>query len=354
MKNGFFKSILVICLLLAQGITAAAPKPADKAVNKALDQAQLSLSAGKYDEAYKQYQAIYQTKQHPLAAFSLGMFYRAGWGRPADPVQACRWFEKAAAGKLPASEHFLADCLLAGTHRPADPAKAAYWYQQAAQGGHLISLCSLAALYIAGNGVDKDPQKGLDLCTGVAEQGSVPAMLRMGWLLLGDQNASVDTRDGVRDPEAAYAWFEQAAQSRSAEAQYQLGVMSRDGIGHAADPALARNWFEAAAVQGYVPADFPTAQLYFNEPNDPDTGHPPAETLAKSYLWLTVTGHCSKDPAELGQTADMLRQVHQIMPATWVPALDEKLSGHLCEQSAACAAGSTDASCPAGAAPKRS
>ena len=345
MMKGLFSGIVIVCLVLAQGAGMAAPT----AVDKELAKAQLALSAGNYDDAYKQYQHIYKTSQHPLAAFSLGMFYRSGWGRPADPVEACRWFDHAAQGKLPTAEYFLGDCLLAGVHQAADPAKAAYWYEQAARGGNGIALCSLAALYVAGNGVDKDPQKGLALCRGVAEQGSTPAMIQMGWLLLGGRNATADaSNDPVRDPAAAYTWFERAAQNRSAEAQYQLGVMSRDGLGHDADPALARHWFEAAAVQGYVAADYPTARLYFDEPPDPATGNPSAETLAKSYLWLTVTSHCSKDPTELKQSGDMLEQVRQIMPATWVPSLNEKLSGHLCEQSASCGAGTAAAvSCPA-------
>ncbi len=345
MMKGFFTGMVIACCALAPGTGFAASMSVDKELAKA----QLALSAGKFDDAYKQYQEIYKTSQHPLAAFSLGMFYRAGWGRPSNAVEACRWFEEAAKGKLPASEHFLADCLVAGTHRAADPAKAAYWYEQAARGGHTISLCSLAALYIAGNGVDKDPQKGLAMCQGVAEQGSVPAMMQMGWLLLGGRDAAAAApQDAVRDPAAAYAWFEQAAQHGSAEARYQLGVMSRDGLGHAADPKLARDWFEAAATQGYVSADFPTAQLYYNEPADPDTGYPRAETLAKSYLWLTVTSHCSKEPAELSQTANMLEQVRRIMPVTWVPTLDEKLSGHLCDKAASCLAKTqADASCPA-------
>ncbi len=68
-----------------------------------------------------------------------------------------------------------------------------------------IAPCSLAALYIAGNGVDKDPQKGLALCQGVAEQGSTPAMLQMGWLLLGGRNTSADaSNDLIRNPAAAF------------------------------------------------------------------------------------------------------------------------------------------------------
>ena len=324
--NALRAGLAGICLL-AQAGALAELKPVDAALAKA----QEALSANKYDEAYRQYQDIYKDYAHPVAAFSLGMFYRGGWGRPADPAQACDWFGKAAQGKLPAAEHFFGECLANGTGRAADPAKAAYWYGQAAQHGHLISQCSLARLYIAGNGVDKDPKKGLALCAQVAGQGSVPAMLQMGQMLLQDGG---DARDSIRDPAAAYGWYQQAAQYGSAEAQYQLGLMSRDGIGHAADPELARGWFEAAAAQSYAPAYLPTAVLYFNTPADAQTGGPAPEILAKDYLWLNVAAHCLSDAAQLRQSRDMLDQVLRVMPKTWAPALDDKLKGRLCDQPA--------------------
>jgi len=313
-------------LLLAATASAGEPQAVTDA---ATTHAQEALTAGKYDDAYRQYQDIYRDNANPLAAFSLGMFYRSGWGRPVDPVQACDWFAKAAPGKIPTAEHFFADCLAAGTGRAADPAKAAYWYEQAANHGHLLSQCSLARLYLAGKGVERDPKKALALCGAVAQQGSVPAMLQMAQMQLQDDAGA---KDSIRDPAAAYGWYEQAAQRGSAEAQYQVGLMSRDGIGHAADAQLARSWFEAAAAQSYAPAYLPTAQLYFNTPPDPQTGGPAPEILAKDYLWLQVATHCVTDPAQLNQARGMLDQVLTIMPKTWAPSLDEKLKGHLCDR----------------------
>lgn len=317
--RGAVSGLLVAACLLGQAV--AAPSPVDRA----LAAAQKSLSAGHYDEAYRQYQAIYRKDQHPLAAFSLALFHNSGWGRPIDAVQACQWFEKAAQGKLPAAEHFTGDCLANGVGQAADPAKAAVWYERAASHGYYLSQCSLARLYLDGRGVERDPQKGLALCGAAAGQGSVPAMLQMAQMLSSEDAA-------VRDPAAAYGWYEQAAQRGSAEAQYQLGLMSRDGIGHSADPELARNWFEAAATQSYAPAYFPTAQLYFNTPADPQTGGPPPEILAKDYLWLQVATHCVTDAAQRDQARGMLDQVLVLMPQTWAPSLDEKLKGHLCDR----------------------
>ncbi len=325
LRMRLLRAVLAGVSLLLSAASPAAPAVDSKAVDAALAHAQEALAAGKYDEAYRQYQDIYDDSENPLAAFSLGLFHHSGWGRPVDPAQACDWFGKAAQGKIPTGEYLYADCLVSGTGRAADPAKAAYWYEQAARHGHLLSQCSLARLYIAGKGVERDPKKGLALCAAVAQQGSVPAMLQMAQLLLGDDTA-------VRDPAAAYAWYEQAAQRGSAEAQYQLGVMSRDGLGHAADTGLARSWFETAAVQSYAPAYFPTAQLYFNTPADPQTGGPAPEILAKDYLWLQVATHCVTDPAQLSQAHGMLDQVLTIMPKTWAPSLDEKLKGHLCDR----------------------
>ena len=203
-----------------------------------LKDAQAALSAGDYNKAYPQY-LEFANKDNRLAQFTVGMFHQLGWGnRPVDPVLACQWFEKSAAGDIPTATHYLAECFEQGIGRPADPAKAAQWYQQAAGLGHYQSLCSLAELYMKGEGVAKDPQKGLELCKQAAEKGAILARVQVArYLLQGDQS--------IRDTQAAHDWFELAA-TVSAEAQYYLGIMHRDGIGHEATPDEARVWFERA------------------------------------------------------------------------------------------------------------
>jgi len=292
-----------------------------------LKDAQAALAAGDYDKAYPQYLRFAGEKNNPLAQFTVAMFHQLGWGRPVDEVTACAWHERAAQSDIPTAAHFFAECFAQGIGRPVDPAQAAVWYQRAAGLGHFMSLCSLAELYMSGQGVPKDPQKGLALCQQAAERGATPARTQVGrYLLQGDES--------IRDLEAAHAWFEAAA-ATSPEAQYYLGLMHRDGLGHPKDVNEARNWFERAASQGYVPAYFQTARLYLTISPDFKIERPSADHLAKAYMWLSATAKRSRNPEELEQTHALLDQVLAIMPETWVPTLDQRVAAHLAEHPAA-------------------
>jgi TPR repeat protein len=314
--------------LLAAACVGASPAAARTDPAAELKEAQAALAAGEYDRAYPEYLRFAEEADNGLAQFTVGMFHRLGWGsRPVDPAAACGWFEKAAAHHIPLASHYLAECFEQGIGRPADPAEAALWYERAAGLGHHMSLCALAELHVQGRGVAKDPRRALALCREAAEKGARPAQVQVGrYLLYGDPS--------VRDPAAAHAWLEQAA-AFSAEAQYHLGVAHRDGLGHPASPAEARDWFERAASQGYVPAYFQTARLYFDVSPDYQAEPPPADDLAKAYLWLSATAQRSQDPVELERTRAMLEQVRAIMPATWAPTLDARVAEHLAAHPAA-------------------
>jgi TPR repeat protein len=325
--TGYKHMKTIIGLVLLVGAAAQlSPVSARTDLATELKDAQAALSAGDYDKAYPQYLRFAQ-QDNALAQFTVGMFHQLGWGsRPVDPVSACNWFEKSAIGDIPTATHYLAECFEHGIGRPANPAKAAVWYERAAGLGHYQSLCSLAELSMKGEGVAKDPQKGLELCKQAAEKGAVPARVQVGrYLLQGDAS--------IRDPQAAHAWLESAA-AVSPEAQYYLGIMHRDGLGHEQTPDEARLWFERAASAGYGPAYFPTARLYFEVSPDYQSRRPSADDLAKTYLWLTATAQRSQDPLELEQTQAMLEQVLAIMPPSWVPTLNERVAAHFAEHPA--------------------
>lgn len=93
-------------------------------------------------------------------------------------------------------------------------------------------------------------------------------------------------------------WLSTAAQGNAPEAQYYLGVMLRDGMGRPKAPEAARFCFERAASRGYGPAYFPTGELYFNSPVNPNTGTLPAHDLAKAYLWVSAASRRTKDPED--------------------------------------------------------
>jgi len=291
---------------------------AAKDISTELKTAQALLSAGDYAKAYAEYGK--HAKRNPLAQFSLGLFHQFGWGRTADPAGACRWFGKAAMGNIPAAQHFFAECLRHGIHAPADSKAAAHWYAEAVKSGYLASHCPWAELHIAGSGVPKNPAQGLALCQQAAEKGLPSAQIRLGRFYLEE--------DAVRDYRKAMQWLETAARGNAAEGQYHLARMYRDGLGVEKNPVLARNWFEAAAGQGYLPAYLPAATLYAQAPLATDTGLLPETDLAKAYLWASAASKRLQD-AERSSAEALLQQLLAAVPDTWRPDLDRKVAEHL-------------------------
>ena len=284
-----------------------------------LELAQQWLGEGEYHRAFEIFQIHAQEKQHPLAQFTLALFYQQGWGIKQDEALACHWFGKAAKRGVPAASHFYGACLQNGIDQPIDYNAAIHWYQEAADTGHTISLCAIADLVMLGKGVEKNPLKALEYCERAAAADLVPAQLQMGrFYLQGDQS--------IRDPQKAALWFGYAAEKGSLEAHYYLGVINHDFFN---DTDRALYWFETAAGQGYPPAYFPTAKLYFSAPVSDETNMPEAENLAKSYLWLSATRDQSQHKDELQAADQMLEQVLQIMPASWKTELDRKVVHHL-------------------------
>jgi TPR repeat protein len=91
-----------------------------------------------------------------------------------------------------------------------------------------------------------------------ADKGSTSAMVELGVLLATGQGVAKDEAQARKlferapsDPAKARALFAKAAQANSAEAQYQLGLMTADGVGGPQDDVAARALFEKAAAQGH-------------------------------------------------------------------------------------------------------
>ncbi len=315
------KSTTLLTLALAACFTSG-PICAETNQTDELKKAQKELEAANYEAAFQGFLRVAEKNDDALSQFNLGLFYRYGWGRSEDPVAACRWFKKAAIGKIPAAAHFYAESLEHGIGCPQDVAEAAVWYREAADLGHHLSLCALADLHINGRGVEKDPRKAVELCNLAVAHRAHGAEVQLGrYLLEGD--------DAVRNEAGALACFQAAAQKQSAEGQFHLATMLREGRGGPKHLASARHWFESAAAQAYVPAYLPTAELYFNAPPDPKTGKLSADHLAKAYLWLCGTEARSTDREELARARAMLKKVRAVMPEAWTPSLDAKVAQHI-------------------------
>ena len=233
--------LIILTVILIASFTTASRAQTEHATK--LKKAQKLLTAEKYAAAFQAYKRLAEDDQVPLAQFTLGLFYDNGWGREVDRETACKWYDKAAAGDIPAAAHFAAKCLELGIHRTADPSAAANLYQKAVNLGHTTSLCALGKLYIAGAGVPKNPAKGLELCAKAAGQGLKTAQVQMGRFLLEDGPP-------IRNYVQAKSWFQHAAQQDDPQAQYYLGIMARDGLGQEIDRQKAISWLESSAAQG--------------------------------------------------------------------------------------------------------
>ena len=285
--------------------------------------AQASLSAGDYEEAYKLYIEAEDKYADPLAQFTLGNFFRAGWGRDPDPVAACQWFGKSAEGDIPYAQHLYGECLEFGVHQEADPLAAAHWYAEAAKNGHVVSNCYLGWLHMKGIGVEKNPNRALELCTAATAR-STAAMTWMGHFYLeGDPSIQNNTQ--------AWGWYKQAAEYRQPEGFYYLGVMLEKGLVENSSVDAALGMYEQAAANAYVDAYYPTGRLYFEGRRSPETGLPTEEDLAKAYMWLTAAKRRADDEAQLKSAEALLHEVLEIMPETWIKELDERVDHHFKE-----------------------
>jgi uncharacterized protein len=116
-------------------------------------------------------------------------------------------------------------------------------YRKAADRGSTSAMVELGVLLAAGSGVPKDEAKARKLFERAAEAGNPRGVTNLAALSESDAAPS--------DPVRARALLLKAAQTNSAEAQYQLGLMTANGIGGPKDDVAARALFEKAAAQGH-------------------------------------------------------------------------------------------------------
>jgi uncharacterized protein len=149
-------------------------------------------------------------------------------------------------------------------------AEAVNTYRKAADKGSTAAMVELGVLFAAGSGVAKDPEQARKLFERAATAGNPRGATNL---------MSLATSGGAApDPANARALLEKAAEANSAEAQYQLGLMTADGIGGPQDDIGARALFEKAAAQNH-----PGALERMGEFSQGGRGGPKDSDAAKAY-----------------------------------------------------------------------
>jgi uncharacterized protein len=116
-------------------------------------------------------------------------------------------------------------------------------YRKAADKGSTSAMVELGVMLGTGSGVPKDPAQAHDLFARAAEAGNPRGVINL--LAFADNGGPPVDRAWAR------AMLVKEAQTNSAEAEFQLGLMYANGTGGPKDDVAALALFDKAAAQGH-------------------------------------------------------------------------------------------------------
>ncbi len=188
------------------------------------------------------------------AQCSVGTLYENGWGVAKDTQEAIRWFKKAAEKNAPGALEKLAETYWMGKGVPKDSVEAVKWFRKAAEQGLPDAQYQLGLMYSTADGVPKDAVeankwflKSADQYREAADRGGdmIGDMIydRLGGMFANGYGVTQDRAEAAK-------WFRKAADLGSADAEYNLGVLSLKGDGVPMDKMQAAEWFRKAALSG--------------------------------------------------------------------------------------------------------
>ena len=132
---------------------------------------------------------------------------------------------------------------------PRDTVEALRLYRLSAENGWLPAMNYLGYMLISGHGADRNPSEGLQWIEKAAMEGDATAQSNVGFLLL--------KGDGVeRDARKAAFWLERAAGAGVAPASSMLGDLYLNGDGVAQDSVQAEACYYAAVDGGLTDAAY--------------------------------------------------------------------------------------------------
>ena len=187
------------------------------------------------------------------------------------------------------AQYELAMKYLNGHDIAADVAVALKWLRKSVDGGHLRAEYQLGVMYRDGIGLPKDLALALRWLKVSAGSGFVPAQTAYDELFRAQLTrefevlqASAQSGDAVAqytlgkhyltgqaplavNPEQAVLWITRAAEHRHMDAQYDVGVLYKDGTHVSRDLNRAKQWLTKASAQGHVRAKVALQDIIRNE-----------------------------------------------------------------------------------------
>lgn len=199
-------------------------------------------------------------KQHLPAQLALGRACRDRTLPELSRERIVVWLKPPATAKNAFAALLLAQLLEQAPPETRDHEAIVQWYTVAAQSGLVEAMVRLGVIYHMGEGVLPDYNAAADWLIKAQDAGSADAIFhRAGMYMLGHGE--------TKDIELALTMYDKAAQMGSLAANYQLGMIFKDGFAPAKIPpngGRAVQFFTAAATKGHVPSAFWLGDLYYN------------------------------------------------------------------------------------------
>lgn len=159
-------------------------------------------------------------------------------------------------------------------------------YRKAAEKGSTSAMVELGVLLATGSGVPKDEAQARKLLERAAQAGNPRGIANL---------AALSDKVGIAsDPVKNRALLSKAAETNSAEAQYQLGLLMAEGMGGPKDDVAARALFEKAAEQNH-----PGALERMGAFAEGGRGGPQDAAAAKAYYRRAVAAGNEEAKGEL-------------------------------------------------------
>nr|WP_139789170.1 tetratricopeptide repeat protein [Pseudaminobacter manganicus] len=175
----------------------------------------------------------------------------------------------------PAAQTLVAEILSRGLGVPLNAAEAAKWYQRAAEQGVPEAQLQYALLLLDGRYVKKDEKGAHALLQAAAAAGNPLAQFNFAQLLVKEDPGEAGI---VR----AAPYYEQAADTGLADAQYAMAQLYANGAGgKKRDDAHARKLLELAARQNYDTAQIDLAQFLIDGRGGP-------RDLKAGFRWMST------------------------------------------------------------------
>ena len=219
------------------------------------------------------------------AQYLMGLLYRDGGLVIPDTEKAQYWMEAAATQNVPAAQYSLGKLLLSDDALVHDPDQGIRWLKAAAQNGNDYAAYALSKEYLSGRYVFKNAEKAADYLRQAARGDNPWAQYLLGKLYLMDQ-----------DEHAAYQWFQAAAEQGHIYAEFFVERMEQ---GWTASPQLMLSTTRLLHHMGNIFRD--------NTPAPPASGGPHIDRkrLQKLRAKKIAQGHKPDDHEEEQQSWGM-------------------------------------------------